>query len=194
MTFKEGVKEASPVNLHSIGKKTHVTVEMGTLIRGVIIVAMAVAAYLNFIARIDSLEGANLGLQKQMVVADSLLRKDLKLTLNSLHKDISTNTAEAVTALGTSIKEVKTSLETEEAALNAAITANSEKIGMELDNLKELIVAANSTTYAELKPVIDNIENALDIQAKALNQRIALIEGQLQDQVKRSFFERFGKK
>lgn len=193
MTFKEGVKEASPVNLHNIGEKTHVTVELGMLIRGIVIIAMAVAGYMNFMVWIDRMEVANNGLKKQLVVRDSLMRKDVRATLNALHKDITTNTAKMVTALGNDIGGVKISLINETAAMVATTKSSSEKIAIELDNLKGLIVAANSTTHAELQPAIKNVQNALDIQMEALNKRINLIEGQVQEQVKRSFLDRFKK-
>ena len=194
MTFKEGVKEASPVNLHSIGKKTHVTVELGMLIRGVVIVAAVVAGYMNFMVRIDRAEAANEGLRKQLVARDSLMRKDIQATLKALHTDLSTNTAGLAAAFNADMKEVKTALSTETATMVATTQANSEKADIELDNLKSLIVSANSTTYGELNQTIGNVQNALDLQARALNQRISLIEDQLRDQVKRSLFGRFSKK
>jgi len=193
MSVKDSLKEVSPINLRSIDKKTHVTVELGMLIRGAVLVAMAVMAYMNFMVRVDRLESANRGLQKRLVIADSLMRKDVQAALGALHKDLSTGTAEMVTARETEIREVRTSLITEVSALDAAILANSGMITVELDNLKTLIISANATTHAELKPAIKNIQTAVDIQMEALNQRIALIEGQLQEQVKRSLWG-FGKK
>ncbi len=194
MTFKESVKEVSPVNIHNIGKKTHVTVEIGMLIRGVVIVAMVVAGYMNFMVRIDRMEVANKGLKKQLVARDSLMRKDIQTTLNALHKDLTTKTAELGAAVDADVREVKIALDTETATMVATTQANSEKLAIELENIKSLLVSANSTTYAELNQAIDNVQNAFDIQTEALNQRISLTENQLRDQVKRSLFGRFGKK
>ena len=193
MTGKESLKGVSPVKLQSIGNKTHVTIEMGMLIRGIAIIAMVVAGYLNFMGRIDRMENTNRSLESQFVVADSLARKDFRIIVEALRKDIATSTSAMVTARETDIREVKASLETEAAALAASIEANSGKLATEMSNLKSLIISANSTTYAELKPTIDNIQNAIDIHAGALDQRISLIEGQMQDQVKRSLFRVFGK-
>jgi len=189
MTIKDSIKEASPINLHTIDNKTHVTVGLGMLIRGVVIVAMVVTGYMNFMVRVDRLESANESLKKQLVVRDSLMRKDFVITLNTLHKDLSTSAAELGTAVGTDIIAVKTALATETAAMVAATQANSEMIALEMDNLKSLIISANSTTNAELQPAIRNVQNALDIQMEALNQRIALIESQMQEQVKQSFWK-----
>ena len=193
MNFKEGIKEASPIKLHEINNKTHVTVQLGMLVRGVVIVAMAVMAYMNFMGRFDRLESENQGLKKQIVVRDSLMRKDIRLTLEALHKDLSTSAAELGTAVGTDMIAAKTALATEAAARVAATKANSEMIALEMDNLKSLIISANSTTNAELQPAIRNVQNALDLQMEALSQRISLIEGQIQEQVKQSFWK-FGKK
>ncbi len=121
------------------------------------------------------------------------MRKDIRLTLEALHKDLSTDAAELGVAMGTDMIAAKTALATEAAARVAATKANSEMIALELENLKGLIISANSTTHAELKPAIKNVQNALDIQMEALNQRISLVEGQIQEQVKQSFWK-FGKK
>ncbi len=193
MTFKEGVKEASPINLHNIGKKTHVTVELGMLIRGVFIVAAAVMAYMNFMVRVDRLEATNRELQKNLVIADSLVRKDIRITIEALQKDITTRTEIMVAARETDLREVRTSLVTEVEALTAEIEATAGQVSLELENLKTLIVSVNSTTHAELRPAIKNVQNALDLQIESMNKRLGLIEGQMQEQVKRSLWK-FGKK
>ena len=193
MTFKDSVKGASPINLHEIGNKTHVTVELGMLIRGAVIVAAAVMAYMNFMVRVDRLEATNRELQKNLVIADSLVRKDIRITIEALQKDITTRTEIMVAARETDLREVRTSLVTEVEALTAEIEATAGQVSLELENLKTLIVSVNSTTHAELRPAIKNVQNALDLQIESMNKRLGLIEGQMQEQVKRSLWK-FGKK
>lgn len=187
-SITDGLKDASPINLRNIDKKTHVTMELGLIIRGVAIIAMVVVGYVKFMARVDNLESANRSLAEQLVASDSLQRKDFQAAIDGISREIEAWAGGMVTARETGFRAARTALETETSALQVAVMTNAEKLEADILALKQLIIAANSTTDAGLRPLIDNIENALAIQSEAFDRRVSLVEEIQQAAVKKSLF------
>lgn len=189
-SIANSLKEASPINIETIGGKTHATMEVGLIIRLVVAVAIATAGYTKFMFEQHE-QGKEIStLRANLAVADSLLRKDFRISVTDLRKDVETGTVKSTTARETNIRETTTRIETEVATLTAAIGVNSTALESEIHSLEKSIQDVNRTTHAELKPLITNIENSLLQYIDAFGQRLDKIENLQTEQVKVGLFGR----
>ncbi len=146
------------------------------------------SAVYTFLGRVDTLESTDVSLLQQIVVRDSLIRKDMRKEFESFRIAMETGTFEMVTARETDVRELTTALETVNATLVAEIEANRRFLQLELDSQARSMISMNATTHAELKPLIDNIQNTMVVEIDALKTRISLAEGLIQDPAKRGLF------
>ena len=184
----QGIVDAIPIKTLKIDEDTHLSIKVSQLLRIIAIVALSASVFYSFMGRVDNLEETDVSLKNEITVRDSLMRKDFRVDVEAIKVALINTTAELVIARETGLRETNTALGSVNASLVAEIEANRATLQLERQNLLNLIMAANKTTHAELRPLIDNLQDKLDIQTEAMIRRIGSIEDRLQDEVKRTLW------
>ena len=184
----EGVKDALPFGLSQIAGEWHLTASVSRLMKIGTMAIILVSGYYEFTGQVNNNRKAIGGLKNELVVRDSLIRKDMRVGFESIRLAMETSTLEMVTARQTSTRELTTALNTINDALSAELEANRSKLQLELDNQARIIIDMNKTTYAELNLLIKSLDNQFGVEVDALKTRIELAEDLLQDQVKSGLF------